>query len=182
MTSSNRNALRMVCVTLAAALLGGCTALGESDVGSIIALARGAWSGNNDITLQEAAAVPYASVGVRLGDSAQIMLVLASEASGRMLWTSSARLAITTENGRIMRTAGFGHNLGGHTAVASTRTGVVRWQADFPDLRLFSVLITCEDRDAGPETISILGKDIHTRRIDESCRSDDSLDWSFRNV
>ncbi|MDE2184890.1 MAG: YjbF family lipoprotein [Alphaproteobacteria bacterium] len=48
--------------------------------------------------------------------------------------------------------------------------------------RLFSVLITCEDRDAGPETISILGKDIHTRRIDESCRSDDSLDWSFRNV
>jgi hypothetical protein len=115
------------------------------------------------------------------------MIVLAGDTGGQSLWTSAAKVAITTKDGRIVRTAGFAYNLGGYESRgdASRKFGtrVVRWQADFPDLNLYSVPIVCQDREAGDETIVILGKDIHTRRIDESCASQVSeLNWSFKNT
>ena len=186
MKSSIPNLARMA-LPLALSLLGGCSSFGGGDIGSIYAAVKSSWTGGDKVSLQEAASVPYASIGLRLGDSAQIMLLLVSESGGQLLWTSSARMAITTENGRIIHTGGFGHDLGGHTLVNSSTepdgSKIIRWQADFPDQGLYSVLITCHDHQAGNETISILGKDIHTQRIDERCSSDeDVLDWSFSNT
>ncbi len=180
--------LRRVAPLLVAVLvLDGCSALGGSDAASLFALAKNLWNGKA-VTLEEAAAVPYASMGIRVGDSPEAMIILAGDSGGQRLWTSSAGVAISTSSdGRIVRTAGFAQNLGGYERQDDTlgKDGVrtIRWQADFPDLNLYSVPITCQDRPAGDETIVILGKDIHTRRIDESCVSQsDSLNWSFTNT
>jgi hypothetical protein len=190
--SSNRKLFRAASLLAAAWLLGGCNIVG-GDAKSFLVLANNAWTGkwtnnpNHKVTLQQAAAVPYASMGISLGDSGQSMIILASDTGGERLWTSKARIAITTaSDGRIVRTAGLEHDLGGYEPRGDTMgaDGVrtVRWEADFPELNLHSILISCQDRVAGNETIYILGKPIHTQRIDESCASTDSrLDWSFEN-
>ena len=187
-TSSNRKACRTAPFFAAALVLAGCSTMADSDVGGLYEIAKNLWSGNSRmVTLEEAASVPYASMGIRLGDGPQVMIILAGDSGGQRLWTSAAKIAITTEDGRIVRTAGFEHDLGGYAVGSDTqgKDGVrtLRWQADFPDLNLYSVQIVCRDRQAGDETIVILGKDIHTRRIDESCASEGSgLDWSFDNT
>ena len=126
---------------------------------------------------------------MRLDGSSQTMLILVGDSNGQQLWTSGAGVAITTsaQDGRILRTAGFQHNLGGYAPgtniVSQDGVRTVRWQGDFPNLKLYSVDMTCRDRPAGDETIIILGKDIHTKRIDESCVSNGNrLDWSFENI
>ena len=154
---------------------------------TVYEFAKNAWRGGGPgVTLEQAAAVPYASLGVRLGGGPEAMIILAGEMGEERLWTSAAKIALTTRSGRIVRTAGLPHDLGGYESMGDldeygART--VRWRGDFPDLKLYSVSIVCQDRQAGDETIVVLGRDIHTRRIDESCSSESrQLDWSFENT
>ncbi|MDE2163056.1 MAG: YjbF family lipoprotein [Alphaproteobacteria bacterium] len=185
---SNRKHRRAAPALVAAFMLGSCTGLGGGDAASLFMLAKNGWSGNGRaVTLEQAAAIPYASMGIRVGDSPEVMIILAGDTSGQLLWTSNVGVAISTRDGRIVRTAGLAKNLGGYEPRGSWsgENGVqtVRWQADFPDLSLYSVSIRCQDHPAGDEMIVILGKDIHTRRIDEVCTSDGSrLDWAFDNT
>jgi hypothetical protein len=186
--SSNLKVRRAAPVLAAVFVLAGCSVIGGGDAGSLYEIAKNVWSGSSKkVTLEEAASVPYASMGIRLGGSPEVMIILAGDMGGQRLWTSAAKIAITTKDGRIVRTAGFEHNLGGYGPQGDTlgKDGgrTLRWQADFPDLSLYSVPIVCRDRPAGDETIVILGKDVHTRRIDESCANEGSeLDWSFDNT
>lgn len=170
----------MTCLTT------GCVNVADGDMGQIYKAARAAWSGGKKVSLEEAASVPYASIGVKLDGSTQIMLVLASDAAGRQLWTSSARIAITTDHGRIVQTAGLEHNLGAlgaHHMASDLAGGAVHWDADFPDLGFFSIPITCQQHLVGDETIVVLGKSIQTHRIDESCAAEGApLNWSFKNT
>ena len=185
--SSNR---RIACASTAlavACLLGGCSSIGNSDAKSVYTIAKSTWNDSGtDVTLDEAAAVPFATIGVRVGDSTQMLLILATDAGGQRLWTSSARIAITTRNGHIVQTAGFGHDLGNLQTRSMTTDADGGWAAredvDLPDLKLFSVPIACQAKQTGNKSIKILGQEIKTLRIDESCRSQDSeLAWSFRN-
>jgi len=186
----NLRVCRAAPVVGAVLLLGGCTApaLGGGDAGAIYVAVKNLWTGNDKkVTLEEAAAVPYASMGIRVGNSTETMIILAGDTGGQHLWTSGAGIAITTKDGRIVRTAGFAHNLGGHElgsdSLGADGVRSLRWRADFPDLKLYSISIVCRDRPAVDETIVILGKDIHTRRVDESCASEGgTLDWSFDNT
>jgi hypothetical protein len=183
--SWNRRFIGAGVALAATCLTAGCVDIAQGDIGEIYRAAKGLWNGGEAVTLEEAASVPYASIGVRLGGSSEMMLILATDSGGRQLWTSSARIAITTDNGRIVRTAGFGYDLGGYESrKAITKDGekTIRWQGDFPDLGLYSIPIVCRERARGDETIVILGKDIHTRRVDESCVAESGqLSWSFRN-
>jgi len=141
----------------------------------------------SDVTLQQAASVPYATIGVRLGSGPQNMMILTGEPnSGQMLWTA-AGAAITTVDGRIVRTAGLPHNLGGLVIRNKSAGGgapqEIDEEVDLPDLGLYGIPIECRDVRAGDETIRILGQDIHTYRIDETCASrTKALDWSFHNI
>ena len=188
MTSSNRNPIRAAPALAAMLLAAGCSSIGRGDISSVYVIAKNLWGGGGqNVTLEEAASVPYASMGVRLGSGSQTMIILAGDTGGQQLWTSSAKIAITTSAGRIVRTAGFAYNLGGYEprgeAPGDGGVRIVRWQADFPDLGLYSVPISCQDRQTGNETIVILGQNLHTRRIEESCTSTGSrLDWSFKNT
>jgi len=186
--SLNPNPFRAVPVLAAAIMLAGCSSIGRGDISSVYLIAKSVWGGSRqNVTLQEAASVPYASMGVRLGDGEETMIILAGDTGGQRLWTSSARIALTTSDGRIVRTAGFEHNLGGYEPLGESPLDggvhIVRWQADFPDLNLYSVPITCRDRQAGNVTITILGTEVHTKRIEETCASAGGrLDWSFKNT
>lgn len=185
---SNLRFHRAACSFVAAFALAGCSVLGRGDVKSFYELSKKVWSGNSQrVTLEQAASVPYATMGIRLGNGPQAMIVLAGDSSGQRLWTSAAKIAITTKEGRIVRTAGLDHNLGGFILQRDMRgknsVGAVRWQADFPDLGLYSVPIACQDRLAGNDTIVILGSDIHTKRVEETCSSEgSSLEWTFENT
>lgn len=161
---------------------------GGGDVGQLYRMTKAMWSGENqNITLTQAAAVPYASMGIKLADGPQAMIVLVGGSAGERIWTSAAHITLATRNGRIVRTAGLAQNLSGYQTVRSiinadgTRTVV--WLADFADMGVYSAPILCRDRDAGEEAITILGKPIHTQRINETCASQqNNLDWSFHNT
>lgn len=170
----------------AAPLLCGCGIHFGGDAAQVYDMAQLAWAGGGNVTREEAAAVPYASMGVRVGSSSEVMILLAHQSGGQALWTSASHIAITTRDGRIAQTAGLRHNLGGFDSEQDMKIGrsaaTFEWLADYPDIGLFGVKITCEDRPGKDETIRILGADIRTRRVDESCSAErDRLGWSFDN-
>lgn len=185
-TSRRRRLARPALILACAWLLGACTGMTRSDLRSMYVLGKSMVGGSQPVTLEQAATVPYASLGVRIGDSNELMLILASDENGKQLWTSSARIAITTQNGRIVDVAGLPHDL----HISQIRQGplgqdgarAIKWLADFPNLGLYSVPIACRDTPGGDDTIVILGQNIHTRRIDETCASrSEQLDWTFHN-
>ena len=152
--------------------------------------AKGTFS-NQAITRDQAAAIPYASMSYRLNGGQELMIVLATNTNGDLLWTSATHIVLLTRDGRIIRTVGLPHDISGVTpiignslpapaavlkgAFTSTRS------VDIPDIGSYSVPLSCEMMTKGRETIFILGQSITTLRADESCKST-MLNWSFRDT
>lgn len=186
---------RKICRTLTVALLGisvmACSHGEDSDWASLLDLAKKSWSGgDHTVSLKQASDVPYASIGVRIGDQGERMMVLAANNGADLLWTSSSKLALSTNNGRITRAIGFENDLTGFTAVsgdmfANTPTAWasirhLTWMGDFAMQGLYSVEVSCTDTPIGNETIQILGQNIQTMRVDESCEAH-QIGWRFVN-
>ena len=147
--------------------------------------------GDRAVTREQAAAVPYATMGYRLNGGQEVMIVLATYTNGDLLWTSATHIVLLTRDGRIIRTVGLPHDISGVTpiignslpapaavlkgAFTSTRS------VDIPDIGSYSVPLSCEMMTMGRETIFILGQSITTLRADESCKST-MLNWSFRDT
>jgi hypothetical protein len=170
--------------------LSGC-ANDESDVvqvGSVIVnYVRGL---HGKVTREQAGAVPYASMGLELGSSSQILLVLGTISQDELGWYAGDQVFVATRRGRVVRTAGLPYDLGGLSplsaaaagggAAAKTRSASVLLSLDFPDLGSFGAVAKCASRDAGEDTVEIFGASIPTRRIIEHCTVP-SLKWSFDN-
>ena len=141
---------------------------------------------SSSVSRERAAAVPYATIGVRLGSSDELLFVLASKAGEDLVWRGGPQLAITTRNGRIVRTAGFVHNLSGfQTTTTSGLPGGKRHDGptylyDYADQSRFGIAVGCTVRDLGPERITIIGVSVDTNHLAEDCNSP-QLGWSFRN-
>lgn len=167
-------------------LVSACSSAGGGDWVTLLQATRAAWEGRNaSVGLDQASHIPYATLGVRINEGAQQILILALDDNGERLWTSSARVAIATSGGRIVRTAGFGTDLNGFSAIRSTledwsQPHAFNWEGDFSDLGYYSVSIHCDVRPQGPDPITILGQQIDTIRVDELCHSD-KLNWSYTN-
>lgn len=129
-------------------------------------------------------AVPYATLGVRLGSSDESMFVLAGKVGDDLVWLGGRQLAITTRHGRIVRTAGFAQNLSGFQVGAGSSTqnysGRENFLYDYAENSRFGVAVTCAAEDVGPERIVIIGAPHDTRHIVETC-SAEQVDWHFRN-
>jgi hypothetical protein len=144
--------------------------------------------GKARITREQAAAIPYATLGYSLDGGNQGLLVLGTDSGGELLWTSSAHVVIVTRDGRIVRTLGLGHDLSGLTprsnmiipppAAAIHEPFTTARLEDFPELNLYGVLVTCRAHLVGRQSITILGQAIPTFRVDEVCNSR-TPDWSF---
>lgn len=172
--------------------LSGCSSEG-SDVHLLVDALRDSLfgAGPSRVTLQQAAAIPYASMGVRVNGGSEFLIVLAMDAPHSRLWTAGKAIAVQTDDGRIIATSGFTYNLtrvsGDLGAPISPLEAVRRRNGertllyDFADLNAYSVKTVCHTTQQGRETITILGKAIPTARIVEHCRAD-ALDWSFVNT
>jgi hypothetical protein len=179
--------------TALALALAGCDALTGSmgDWGQVMSMARDGFNRDSSITLEQAAAVPYASLGVRVGDGTQMLVVLATDAGGDRLWTSKSKIAITTRNGRIVSTAGLDRNLssitfsgGSDPVLGAAQAGPPRQSvrlADYWDINRYSVELHCVTVSRGADSVTVLGKSIAVTRIEESCESE-ALDWSFTDT
>jgi hypothetical protein len=140
------------------------------------------------VSRDQAAAIPYASMGYSVDGGNQVLLVLGTDTGGELLWTSAAHVVIVTRDGRIVRSLGLGQDLTGLTTpsnapppspaaairepFASTRL------EDFPELGLYGVTVSCRAHMAGRQTIKILGQAIPTIQVDEACQSRNP-EWSF---
>ena len=187
-SNSVRAYARGIIVTLTACLMAGCSSGGGGDWGVLYDAVKAEWSGSGtSVRRADAAAIPYATIGVRIGDGPEGILILVADTARKRLWASSAHVAITTRDGRIIRTAGTPHDIAGYTMLdpaASpdwTKPTTWRWQGDFPDLNAYSILVTCHDRPVDRETVTILGAGIRTLRVDETCSAPD-IGWVFTNM
>lgn len=189
MTSFRPETLRTrIAAALCVVALAGCSSEKTSDWGEVYTMMRNVISPDDSaIRIEQAAAIPYATIGVRVDGSAQGMLVLATNTGREQLWTSASRVALLIRGGRIVRSAGLEHNLtearvwgsaGAEPSITESMT--TRWEMDFADLGLFSVPVVCKSVVRGREPVKNFNVDVDTVRVDEDCRSD-RLDWSFVN-
>ncbi len=195
MTSSRRNCIAGALAALAA-LSGGlvltaCSSgsgSNSADWNEVYGIVSQAFGGRAPgVTIQDAAAIPFATIGIRVGDSSEGILVLATNNPQQQLWTSASHVVLQTENGRVMRTAGLEHNRtdihllkgdsGGPPLQGSAET---QWSEDFGDLHLYGVLVTCRSVVIGPEGVPNFTSRIPTIHVDEQCHSD-TPDWTFTN-
>jgi len=194
-TAPFRRAARILpALTLFLALLpvGGCSSAGSGNTNytQFYQLLKQGWAattGKVRVTREQAAAIPYASLGYSLDDGNQALLVLATDTNGELLWTSPSHVVIVTRDGRIIRTLGLPHDLSGFTtpggpppspADAVRQPFTSTRQEDFPELGFYGVAVSCQARLVGRQKIMILGQAITTNRIDESCQSR-TPEWSF---
>lgn len=186
-----RSPLRAAVPVIALLPLAACSA--DSDYGAYFQIVKQSFShsfGNSGVDREQAAAIPYASLGYRLNDGPETILVLATDINGEQLWTSSAHVVLLTQDGRVKRTTGLPHNLGTLTPVRGPRLpapasalegpSTNNFTADFPDIGSYSTPIACRLTRTGRETIRILNQPIITVRVNEDCVSPNSR-WRFRN-
>ncbi len=176
-----------------ALLAGGCSSSssGNTNYQQFYQVLRQSFSasfGNVRVTRQQAAAIPYASMGYTQGGGNQNLLVLGTDSGGELLWTSSAHVVIVTRDGRIVRTVGLGHDLSGLTTrdqkplpapAEAIRGPIVSVRLeDFSEHGLYGVLVSCRAHSVGRQSIKILGQAIPSLRVDEICTSR-KPEWSF---
>ena len=180
------------------ALVASCLALAgcstqNNDYSQYFQMIRQAFSSpfsNGAIPRQEAAAVPYATIGYRLNGGRENLLILATNTNGELLWTGPSHVVLVTSDGRLIRTVGLPDNIASVTpslsraltppdqVLKSAFTGMR--SADFPDERNYSISISCKTVSMGRAAITILGKALDTVRADEACENS-ALGWTFRD-
>ena len=189
--AKRRHSAKAPGITCLALLLSGCASGGNvtySEYGRILGQAFSSAFSRSSVAREAAAAVPYASLGYRIDGGDQGMLVLATDTNGTQLWTAATHVVFQTSDGRITRTVGLQHDLGGtaplrgqaltppsmalKTPFASVRL------ADFPDLGAYGVEISCSAAARRRENVEILGQAIPTMRVDEACENS-KISWRF---
>jgi hypothetical protein len=181
-----------LCVIAAILLaLPACSSSRDSLYKQYFQVVRQSWRqgfGGERVSRQDAAAIAFASMGYRIDGGSQNLLVLASDSNGDLLWTARSKVVILTHDGRIVRSVGLAHDIGGVTPngsqslppPAAALRGHIASQrfADFPDIAAYGVPLNCIAASSGTETITILGNAMTLARVNESCRSAERR-WSF---
>src|SRR5258705_10874029 len=108
-------------------------------------------SSSKKIPRERAAAVPYATMGMELGSSAQALLILGTVTQGELDWFAGEQVFVRTRNGRVIRTAGLPYDLGGLRDLsadlgrrgAGNSSAPQQFSLDFPDLGIFGATAQC---------------------------------------
>jgi hypothetical protein len=171
-----------------AVLLSGCGAnSNEARYGAL--LWRLVSGQRNEVPREQAAAIPFATIGVTIGSADEGMMILGLADGERQEWYARTQM-IAMSNGRIVQTDGLPYNLsrlevrvpgaanaqGGPPPVGPEYSLVV----DFQDLRLIGAGAQCRSSETGQESIDILGTSLLTRHVVENCEIV-AIDWSFQN-
>ena len=182
--------VRHLLALAAATLLCGCSSQTSiwSQYVQVVRASYRNWSGQGVVPMEQAAAIPYASLAYRLNGGSEAMLVLATDANGDQLWTAASRVVFQTHDGRIRRSVGLPHDLGGLVPLAQESlpppAQALRGSysgsriADFPDIGVHDMRLNCVTAAKGRQIVTILGTALVTIRIDETCESRTPR-WSF---
>ncbi len=173
----------LVCASLAWPL---CACEGHSDVERLGQMIYQQFAGIGDsgsVPQSQVAAIPYATLGVRLGSSGQAMFVLEGRSGSDMQWVGGTQFAIATRDGRILRTTGFVHNLTGFREeeprpAPAGAAAVHDYEFDLADMNAYGVVVHCSEHEVGREQIVIVGYAHETRHVVEDCAAPE-LDWNF---
>jgi hypothetical protein len=180
---------RAAIVTGLATLVLGCGT--NSDQARYASLAWRLVSGQRgEVSLEQASAIPFASLGVAIGRNDEGLMVLGLDEGARQEWYARTQM-LAMNNGRIVQSEGFPYNLsrlevrsrdGGTIATGGAPpTGAdYTLVADYRDLSLIGAGAACRSVDTGEESIEILGTSLTTRHVVEDCRIA-LIDWSFEN-
>lgn len=162
-----------------------------SQYGQLIRQGFSGMFSHSGVTRSQAASIPYATLGYRIEDGNQSLLVLATDTGGEQLWTASNHVVFQTRDGRITRTVGLAHNLGALTprsgeALPSPFTALKQpfsstRLVDLTESGVYSLALTCRSMPSGPQSITILGQAIATQRVDETCENR-AMGWRFTDT
>ncbi|MGG2140182.1 YjbF family lipoprotein [Symbiopectobacterium sp. RP] len=67
--------------------------------------------GNVQVSAEKVAQTPYASAYLRVGKAPQAFVVLAFAENGQFKWIGADRNIVVTQNGRLVKTQGFGEDI-----------------------------------------------------------------------
>ncbi len=166
---------------------------------SVVKTAKLAYKGHPDVvvTRKQIQELPYASLGVRYGDSGRVLVVLASYNKRNLHWVSADKNLLVTHKGHLIRTAGMDGNrlltriVGGKAPFAGDGSGKGLLGLTMPytytqivDMQpgdRFGVPIRCTIVHEGDETIEIVARRYETQRFREDCVSE-VADWEFSNT
>jgi len=174
-----------------AILLTGCSNVDDASWGDYFALlgdsVRGTLS-TQKITLEQAANIPYASLGYRVNDGHQGLLVLATDTNGDQIWTAASRVVLLTRGGRIARSVGLPRDRSAMTSHSATPlppisdaiNGAYRSTRliDMPDINVYAMPLNCVTTQKGRQIITVLGTAMNTIRVDETCQANNPR-WNF---
>jgi hypothetical protein len=139
------------------------------------------------ITRDRAAAVPYASMGLELGSTPELLLVLGTNTAGELDWYAGDQVFVRTRNGRITRTVGLPFDLGGLRELPAPKADVkapiavaTQYSLDFPDIGIFGAAANCARRSMADEAVMILGSAIPAVHIVDHCTVS-AMRWNFDN-
>jgi len=139
---------------------------------------------SESVPRSQVAAIPYATLGVRLGSSSEAMFVLQSNSGAALQWVGGTQFAIATHDGRIFRTSGFVHNLSGfldETPAGGQGAPVIHdYRYDLADMNAYGVAVRCTQHEVGQEQIVIIGDTHATLHVIDECTAPE-LDWNFSN-
>ena len=167
-------------------LLGGCEDSDAFRVGTV--LVNSITQTPEKISRERAAQIPYASMGLEIGATPQLLLVLGTSVGNELDWFAGEDVFVRTRQGRIVRTVGLPYDLGGIRAVTTTADSAAagrisateHYSFDFPDLGVYGADAQCTRKDSGDTSVEILGAAIASRHIVEHCTVP-SMRWSFDN-
>lgn len=166
-------------------LLGGCAQMkGVELFRETLAAARTDTTGFDAYprTRAEVDALPYAQLGVRIGESQRGIMVLAEQRRGQNYWLSANRLLLVTDGNRIAYTEGLLKDLAGFTGIASDpfARGVedparldgrsLNWNVTIRPGDQTQVPVSSQLSVEGEETIEILEQRFVTLRVREDLK------------
>ena len=172
---------------LAALFLAACSV--NSDLERVGGFLLNSVTGSNaKVSREQAAAVPYATMGLELGASNQALLILGTTMGDELDWFAGENLFVATKNGRVIRTLGLPYDLGGiqpiNTSIVDQNKNlpvpVLSFSIDFPDLGIFGATAECSLGNMREESVEILGAPIPTLHVIEHCEVR-ALKWTFDN-
>ena len=165
--------------------LAGCSSDG-SDWPALFSAARSYLGSGDSVSREQAAAIPYATLGVRLDGSREQILILSTDVDGEQLWVSPRHLALVIRRGRIVKTVGLSADLSGYIAPAVEpetwdKPHSYEWNGDFADQHSYLASVHCAVGAGVIDPITILGATLQTVRVEEACESA-MLNWTFTNT
>jgi hypothetical protein len=169
---------------LPALFLTACTA--DSDVVRVGSFLYDSVAGSNEkVSRERAAAIPYATMGLEVGSSAQGLLILGTTMGDELDWFAGENLFVATRHGHVIRTIGLPYDLGGVQPLNPGSTNqqqkignIMVFAMDFPELGIFGARSECSRRIIGDENVEILGAPVATRHVIEHCEVQ-ALKWKF---